>query len=293
MGLFSKAKGFVGGITGATAAKQAKRAGRQQAQAYIRTIAPQVAAAQRAREEVSRAEAQARPMFDPYRRAGIRALGGIETLAARPGVYEAPTAAEVAASPAVRFRMQEAQRAFERGAAARGGLFGGGAVRGMTRYAQELASQEYEAEAARRFRQAQLEEEQRRASLSALAGLGQMGYGAAGQAAGLRERLGAARAGIETGVGAARAGAIGAAGQARASGALGAAQARQAGLGSLMQLGGTLGAAYMTGGGSLLGGGLGGLAGGGAGVPAGGQAVMPTAPAPTGYLGYQPSILAG
>lgn len=45
--------------------------------------------------------------------------------------------------PGYQFRLAQGRRAIEQGAAARGNLLGGGTLKGLTRYGQELASQEY------------------------------------------------------------------------------------------------------------------------------------------------------
>lgn len=276
MGLLSGAKKFFGGITGATAAKTARKAGRQQAAAIEAGARRQAREVPLALKDVVRGAGQAGREIQPFQQAGIRGIRGQEALLAEMGAYQPieyraaqyrpPTQAEVAASPAVQFRMQEAERALTARQAARGGALGGGAEREMARYMQGLASQEYESEASRRFREAQFaeeqaqygsqfEEQQRRANLAmrmqSLQGLTGIGAGAAGQKAGIRERLGEMMSRIRTGSGAAAASAIQSAGQARASGAMAGAAAKQQAIGGLMKLGGQLAAAQMTGGASL------------------------------------------
>lgn len=233
MGIFSSIgrgiKSAAGQITGKTAARQARSAGRQQAGAIMagqRAQQRQVAPALRELQTFSDLGAG---YLEPYRKMGWR--GAARVLEDE---FEMPTAEEVEASPAVQFRMEQAQRALERGAAARGGLMGGGHQRQLARYMQGLASQEYGAEADRRFQAAQLAQQGR-------LGLAGMGMQAAGQTAGMRERLGVGRAGIRTGSGAAAAAALQSAGQARASGALAGAQARQQAMGNIMQGIGTAG----------------------------------------------------
>jgi hypothetical protein len=49
----------------------------------------------------------------------------------------------IANNPAYQFRLGEGQKALERSAAARGGLNSGGFMKGMARYSQGLASDEY------------------------------------------------------------------------------------------------------------------------------------------------------
>ena len=148
-----------GGITGKTAARTARGAGAQQASAIMRGMRAQQQQVQPALEALTAGTLQGIEALRPMRQAGVGAIGQIGRLLQQPGAaytpaaytpagYQAPTAAEVSASPAVRFRMQEAQRALETGAAARGGLFGGAHQRELGRYMQGLASQEYEQEAA-------------------------------------------------------------------------------------------------------------------------------------------------
>ena len=60
-----------------------------------------------------------------------------------PPGFEAPTAEDLERDPSYQFRLQEGQRALERGASARGGLLSGGFARGLERYAQDYASTEY------------------------------------------------------------------------------------------------------------------------------------------------------
>ena len=329
MGLFGGIKRAWGQITGATAAKQARRAGRGQARAIQRGAAVQRRQLPHALEAVTAGALQARGELGGFVRRGQRAAQRVERLAGAPipgyrpaeltpldpigfeqvdytpVEYTPPTAAEVAESPAVRFRMQEAERALQRRQAAAGRALGGGAQRELARYMQGLASQEYGAEAARRMQEAEFmarqqqfgaglgAEQQRTAAqlalqrggltleqqrlaeqqaqfaptfaretlaqrLAALQGLTGMGFQAAGERAGIRERLGQTIAGLRTGSGAAQAAAIQAAGQARASGALAGTAARQQAMGQLMKLGGTLGSAYIGGALGRLGAGFGG-----------------------------------
>lgn len=71
----------------------------------------------------------------PYWGTGVRALGQLETLGSDPS--------SIANNPAYQFRLSEGQKALERSAAARGGLNSGGFMKGMARYSQGLASEEY------------------------------------------------------------------------------------------------------------------------------------------------------
>ena len=148
----------------------------------------------------------------PWRQAGERALGKLETAAE----YTPFGMAQFQQDPGYAFRLAEGQKALERTAAARGGLISGGALKAASRYGQEMGSQEY----TNAFNRYQTERQARLNPLQSLAGLGQTAVnqlGAAGQA----YASGAGEAG-------------GQAAQARASGYMGGAQAIAGGLGQYM-----------------------------------------------------------
>lgn len=103
---------------------------------------------------------QQRQDIGPWREAGVRGLAQFERLAGQgpprfdpftapraldPArfAFTPPTAEDLARDPSYQFRLAEGQKALERGAAARGGLLGGGFARGLERYAQDYASTEY------------------------------------------------------------------------------------------------------------------------------------------------------
>lgn len=73
------------------------------------------------------------------------------------------------ADPGYAFRLSEGMKALERSAAARGGLLSGGALKGIQRYGQDLASQEY----GNAFNRYQLERQARLGPLQSLARVGQ------------------------------------------------------------------------------------------------------------------------
>lgn len=78
---------------------------------------------------------QSRDDMQPWRLAGVGGLQGLQSLLNDPS--------SIQNSPAFQFRMAEGQKALERSAAARGGLAGGGFMKGLARYSQGLASEEY------------------------------------------------------------------------------------------------------------------------------------------------------
>jgi hypothetical protein len=85
---------------------------------------------------------QQREDQEPWRQAGADALGQIT------GNMDEHTRnfsmSDFQQDPGYQFRMDEANKAMERGAAARGGLMGGRAMKEMARYNQDYASGEYQ-----------------------------------------------------------------------------------------------------------------------------------------------------
>jgi hypothetical protein len=118
--------------------------------------------------------------------------------------------------PGYAFRLAEGQKALERSAAARGGLLSGAAMKGATRFGQEMGSQEYQ----NAFNRYQTERAARLQPLQSLAGVGQT----------TAQQLGQAGQQMAGNVGEA----MGAAAQARASGYMGQANALTSALGTGM-----------------------------------------------------------
>jgi hypothetical protein len=73
---------------------------------------------------------------EPWRQAGINALGKLGT--------GFSGQVDLTQDPGYAFRMSEGMKGLERSAAARGGLLSGGALKGIQRFGQDLASQEYQ-----------------------------------------------------------------------------------------------------------------------------------------------------
>jgi hypothetical protein len=159
----------------------------------------------------------------PFREAGLAGqnrlleylgLGGSKTA---PGYGKYATAeftpAMFQADPGYAFRMSEGMKALERSAAARGGLLSGAALRGIQRYGQDLASQEY----MNAFNRFQAQRAGTLNPLQSLAGTAQTSANVLGTQAGtLGQSLGANIIG---------------AGNAQAAGQIGAANAIASGLG--------------------------------------------------------------
>jgi len=107
-------------------------------------------AAELQRQSAQEALALQRRMYEegvqrqqPYYQAGVNALA---QLTGRTGTMPAAfqyRPEQLTTDPGYGFRLQEGLKALERSAAARGGLLGGGTGRALTRYGQEMASQEF------------------------------------------------------------------------------------------------------------------------------------------------------
>lgn len=117
--------------------------------------------ASRAQERAAqRAADTQREMFErqvelqePFREAGLTAQNRLLTLLGLGGDPNAPgygsaardfSMADYTADPGYGFRMSEGMKALERSAAARGGLLSGATLKGVQRFGQDLASQEYQ-----------------------------------------------------------------------------------------------------------------------------------------------------
>ena len=145
----------------------------------------------------------------PYREAGELALNRLIPLATE---YTPFGMEQFQADPGYGFRLSEGQKALERSAAARGNLLSGGTGKALTRYGQEMGSQEYQ----NAFNRYQAERQARLNPLQSLAGVGQT---ASQQLAGQAGQFGSNMAE-----------AIGAGAQARASGYMGTANTLGGGL---------------------------------------------------------------
>jgi len=188
--------------------------------------------AARAQEDAARrAEATQREFFnrqielqEPFRQAGMSAQQQIMQLLGIGGDASMPEYGSLArsfgqsdfeADPGYAFRQAEGMRALERSAAARGGLMSGNTLKGIQRFGQDLASQEY----GNAFNRFQIERAARLNPLQSMMGSGQSAAnvmtGATGQAG---SNIGQLQLG---------------AGQARASGYVGSANALAGALGSI------------------------------------------------------------
>jgi hypothetical protein len=146
---------------------------------------------------------------EPFRQVGVNALPElVEASRYTPFGME-----QFQTDPGYGFRLKEGLRALENSAAARGGLLSGNTMRGITRYGQGLASDEF----SDAFNRYQIERNARLNPLQALAGVGQTSTNTLSNAAG---QLGGSLSNLAVG-----------AGNARASGYAGMANALAGGIG--------------------------------------------------------------
>jgi hypothetical protein len=124
-------KDLLGTISGSSAADAAEAASRRQAEAIRQSMAYMM----------------------PYYNQGLQAQNKLMSLLGLSGDTQAEGYGSMArnfgmedfqADPGYAFRMSEGLKALERSAAGRGGAASGAAMKGITRYGQDLASQEFQ-----------------------------------------------------------------------------------------------------------------------------------------------------
>ncbi len=138
---------ILGGLMGASSSEKAAKA---------QIVAAQIAAQQQQKMFDKQVELQ-----EPFRQGGLTSQNRLMTLlglapAAGSGLTVDQTGpefgkyardfsmADYQADPGYEFRMSEGMKALERSAAARGGLMSGATMKGITRFGQDQASQEYQ-----------------------------------------------------------------------------------------------------------------------------------------------------
>lgn len=115
----------------------------------------------------------------PWLQAGTGAINRLAAGLGKGGEFATPfSQTNWMQDPGYGFRMSEGMKALERGAAARGGLLSGAAMKGIQRYGQNLASQEYQNAFDRYYN----ERNQMLRPLQSLAGVGQTSADALGSA---------------------------------------------------------------------------------------------------------------
>jgi len=198
----------------------ANKASKAQLQGTREASAAQAESAQKSIESQERMFERQVALQEPFRRVGVNALPDLVAASQ----YDPFTIDKFQADPGYGFRLKEGLRALESSAAARGGLLSGNQMRGVTRFGQGLASEEFN----NAFNRYQAGFTSRLNPLQALAGVGQTSSNTLSNAAG---NLGAGMASTYSNLGnALSANAINA-GNARASGYAGMANAFSSGLG--------------------------------------------------------------
>lgn len=194
-------------------------AGKEQADA-ARDAAAKSAEAARYQADIQRQiYEQTRADQSPWRDAGMGALNQLRGLTGPDGeLLRSFSMSDFEADPGYAFRQAEGMKAIERSAASRGGVLSGGTMRGIQRYGQNLASDEY----GRAFDRFQTGQTNRFNRLASVAGVGQTANAALGQAG---SNYGNAVTSISQADATNQGNAILAAGNARASGYLGAGNA--------------------------------------------------------------------
>lgn len=107
---------------------------------------------------------------EPWRKAGEQALNRLTTGLKPGGEFGVKfTDRPFTADPGYAFRLSEGMKALERSAAARGGLLSGAQMKGISRFGQDLASQEYQ----NAFNRYYAERENMLRPIQSVAGVGQ------------------------------------------------------------------------------------------------------------------------
>lgn len=135
----------------------------------------QAAAADRATELQREQWEKQLELQKPWQEAGVGALNKLIPLASE---YTPFGMDQFRQDPGYAFRMSEGMKGLERSAAARGGLLSGASMKGIQRYGQDMASQEYQ----NAFNRYQAERQARLGPLQSLAGVGQTSANILGQA---------------------------------------------------------------------------------------------------------------
>ena len=210
---------IIGGVASLGGAAIASSAAKKAAQT-------QTQAAQDAQAAQERMYERQVALQEPFRQAGLTAQNQIMQLLGIGGDANAPGYGSLAQpfgtqqfqqDPGYAFRQSEGMTALERSAAARGGLLSGSALKGIQRFGQDLASQEYQ----NAFNRYQIERSARLNPLQSLMGSGQSATNTLTSAAGQAGQNEATN--------------LYNAGQARASGYVGSANALSGALGSIGQ----------------------------------------------------------
>lgn len=159
----------IGGIAANKGAKAQERAGKRAADASVQSTRENIAFQKEVFEQQREDQA-------PWREAGQQALATLQQ-GMEAGEFD-PRNFDFEADPGYRFRMQEGVNALDSSAAARGRLQSGAQQRAVSRYGQNLASQEYQ----NAFNRNMATQGTRFNQLASMAGVGQTAVNATQQA---------------------------------------------------------------------------------------------------------------
>lgn len=211
----------IGAGAGLYGSSQASRAQKSAANAAANA---QVAAAERSAQEQRAMFERQVELQEPFREAGLSAQNRLLTLLGLEGGEATDpnfgrytrnfSMADFEADPGYGFRMSEGMKALERSAAARGGLLSGATLKGIQRFGQDLASNEY-GNAYARY------QANRNAQINPLQGILGQGQTSTNVLTGAAGDVGRGVAGTYMNAGNAQAAGYTGAGQARASGYVG------------------------------------------------------------------------
>lgn len=138
----------------------------EQAQAVKQAAATEADAARYAADIQRQMFERQVSLQEPWRQAGVGALNQLIPLSQQ---YQPFGMQQFQQDPGYAFRMSEGMKELERSAARRGGLLSGATLKGIQRFGQDLASQEYQ----NAFNRYQAERQARLSPLQSLAGVGQ------------------------------------------------------------------------------------------------------------------------
>lgn len=141
-------------IGGSMASRSAEKAAATSSAAMDRAAELQRESAREATDLQRRMYEEDVARQQPYYQAGVNALARVQEMAGQPQAQfqyggELPAAFEyrpeqLTTDPGYQFRLQEGLKALERSAAARGGLMSGATGKALTRFGQEMGSQEFQ-----------------------------------------------------------------------------------------------------------------------------------------------------
>lgn len=253
MGIGTGTAALIGGVASAGAgiagsamqAGAAKSAAQTQAQAAQQAMALQQQNAQQAVGYQNAALQNVTNVYSPYYTAGQQGLTSLASALAPGGSlaqnwtqqFQAPTAAQAAATPGYQFALQQGLNAVQSSAAAQGNLLSGGTMKALNNYAQGMASTNYQQtynnafnQYLQNYNQFQTNQANQYARLMGLTGVGQQ---ATSGLAGAQQSIASNIGNILTGTAQTQSQALQNAAAAQASGMVGSANAWAGGLNTI------------------------------------------------------------